>query len=248
MRSIFLTLVVVNVVVAALMFFRPPAGEVVVAASEDTPRGRQLVLLGERDEQVESPVRDRVPFPQSGDAGAESEGFVANARGEESFTGNTGSLCTFVGPFKAMLPAEYFSEHLSALEVSSQVLRMEVAGEPSYWVYQAPESSRKAALRKLHELQSKGIDSYVIPKGELEDGISFGLYSTPEGAQERLAEVQARGYEVKIKRNDRTFEEVWVSLKSEDAQKVGQDLWFELMNREDGLEKRQNFCPAVASE
>lgn len=254
MRSIFLSLIVLNV--ALFVFYWLQSGSVSVAAEEGAAEvvrsgdAQLLVLLDELEATELSEMlaaKARVQFqPEGVVSGGELPDALLPAELEAPLP--EASMCTYVGPFKALLPAEYFVEHLSALEVAAEVQRVEVPGEPSFWVYQAPESSRKAALRKLHELQAKGVDSYVIPKGDLENGISYGLYNREARAKDRLAVILKKGYAAEIRRVDRAFEEVWVSLGVSEAEKVGQELWFELMNREDGLEKRQNFCPDVASE
>jgi len=163
-----------------------------------------------------------------------------------SESGEGGALCSMVGPFKAVLPAEYFVEHLLALDVVAAVERLEVSSGVGFWVYQQPRASKKEALRRLHELQAAGLDSYVIPKGELENGVSFGFFSDRRGAEARLAEVQVLGYEVLLKEVSRSYEEIWVVLGALESAKVGDELWLTLLNREVGLEMRQNFCPGVA--
>ncbi len=246
MRSIFLSLVIVNVILFAFHWVgRGESAQSVPAVTLPPQESELLVLLEELESEALAEMyaeRERIQF--SAEVLSSSEEVSPVLESELP----AGPMCTYVGPFKALLPAEYFVEHLSALEVLAEVQRVEVPGTPSYWVHQQPQSSRKAALRRLHELQAKNIDSYVIPKGDLENGISFGLYNKQERAERRLSEIQARGYQAEMRRVDRTFEEVWVSLGVDEAEKVGQELWFELMNREDGLEKRQNFCPDVASE
>lgn len=253
MRSIFLSLVVVNVALFAFYWFQPQGEPVadIAAIEEPSHESELLVLLEELESEALAEMfaaKERVQFsakPLSvGVAVGAADGEPPVLEPEKPVQ----PMCTYVGPFKALLPAEYFVEHLSALEVSAEVQRVEVPGSPSFWVHQQPQSSRKAALRKLHELQAKNIDSYVIPKGDLENGISFGLYNKLESANRRLNGIHAKGYQAEVRRVDRTFEEVWVSLAVGEAEKVGQELWFELMNREDGLEKRQNFCPDVASD
>ena len=156
------------------------------------------------------------------------------------------ALCSMVGPFKKILHAEYFVEHLQALDVQAKVERLEVSSGAGFWVYQQPLVSKKEALRRLHELQAAGLDSYVIPKGELENGVSFGFFSDRRGAEFRLAEVQALGYDVLLKEVARSYEEVWVLLEAAESEKIGDELWLTLLNREAGLEMRQNFCPGVA--
>lgn len=228
MRWIFLSLLLANAIYFAFMWRQPEvvsANAVPVAVDE----GRSLVLLEEKE--VENHALSSM-----------------KSRAVEGQVKRSSDLCTLVGPFNELLRAEYFQEHLRSLGVVSQVKLLEVPGASSYWVYQSPQPSRKAALRRLQELQAKGLDSYVIPKGELENGISFGLYSVERGAQQRLTQIIDLGYEASIRKVDRTVEEIWVSMRAPETDRIGDELWFELLNREEGLEMRQNFCPAVASE
>lgn len=271
MRAIFITLVVVNLIVLAVFWLRSPepARSQVVSPVPSPGSAGNLVLLSESpdegaslseadDLETASPVvsaegvsvvasdfgppdaRHELSSQETVDEWIESKGGADLSGGR--------AICTLVGPFKKRLPAEYFVERLGALDVSASVELLEVPGDPGFWVYQEPESSRKAALRRLHELQAKGIDSYVIPKGELENGISFGLFSDRNRAEEQLEVVHGSGYAADIRVVARSFEEIWVSMAGGQAEKIGDERWLELLNREDGLEKRQNFCPDVASE
>ncbi|MYM65206.1 SPOR domain-containing protein [Pseudomaricurvus sp. HS19] len=243
MRSIFILLLAVNLLVFGGLWWKGQQAKVPVAVvppAAELLAGEPLVLLSEvSEQQLQEFSADRIsmlepdPAAGAGDDGGEAAPVQP--------------LCEFVGPFPGQLEAENFDEHLGALDVAAQVRRVEVQGEPSYWVYRAPEVSRKEALRRLHELQAKGIDSYVIPKGELENGISFGVFSRLQGAEARLAEVKRLGYAADIHRMERTYEETWVVLGAGEEAKLGQELWLELLNREEGLERRQNFCPDVAS-
>jgi len=230
MRWIFMSLLAANLVLAG-WYWWGGADEISVLPLVNT-RGAAagIDLLSEvapRDRGGVAERRLRVPSEDAQDGGA---------------------LCSMVGPFKAMLPAEYFVEHLQALEVGSSVERLEVSSGAGYWVYQQPRASKKEALRRLHELQTAGLDSYVIPKGELENGVSFGFFSDRRGAEARLAEVQGLGYQVLLKEVARSYEEIWVVLVAPESAKIGDELWLTLLNREAGLEMRQNFCPGVAHE
>ncbi|WP_439136339.1 SPOR domain-containing protein [Pseudomaricurvus sp.] len=277
MRAIFISLVVVNLVVLAVFWLREPEPIVSpddVPAIPSESAG-SLTLLSELPdggaslEVVEGAAggasASAVALPDnrvsavSGGPGSEGvrhelssqavvDEWVESRAVSGVQDGDERAVCTLVGPFKEPLPAEYFVERLGALDVKASVELLEVPGDPGFWVYQAPESSRKAALRRLHELQAKGIDSYVIPKGELENGISFGLFSDRGRAEEQLESVQSSGYQADIRTVPRSFEEIWVSMAAGEAEKIGSERWLELLNREDDLEKRQNFCPDVASE
>lgn len=266
MRAIFITLVAINLVLFAVLWLQAPESEVSPAVAPVVPSesAGQLKLLSELPDGGASlgAAGGRAGLPEGGsseDGDFESPEVRHTLSSQvevnqwvesrvESGAQDKRAVCTLVGPFKDRLAAEYFVERLGALDVVSSIEMLEVPGDPGFWVYQSPEVSRKAALRRLHELQAKGIDSYVIPKGDLENGISFGLFSDRSRAEEQLEVVKSSGYEANIRTVARSFEEIWVSMVGGEAEKIGSEGWFELLNREEDLEKRQNFCPAVASE
>ena len=157
-------------------------------------------------------------------------------------------LCTLIGPFGKLLNAEYFVERLQAFDVVGKVQEIEVPGEVGYWVYLPSLSTRKEAFDKLRELQSKGIDSYVIPRGELENGISFGMFSRENLAKQRLQDMKNQGYAAELQAVERSYKEVWVVLQPGQSQQLDPQSWQSIMANESGLERRQNYCPAVASE
>lgn len=156
-------------------------------------------------------------------------------------------LCTLVGPFAETSSAENLLERLSSLDVKGRIEGVEVSDGEGYWVYLPPELSHKAALRRLHELQAKKVDSYIIPRGELAMGISLGMFSQEEHARQRREELEALGYEAQIEEISRTHRETWISLPLSQAARVADGFWVELLSDQPGLEKRQNFCPGVAS-
>jgi len=161
---------------------------------------------------------------------------------------STEPLCTLVGPFEKILNAEYFVERLQALDVQGQVQEVEVPGELGYWVYLPSLSSRKEAFDTLRELQSKGIDSYVIPRGDLENGISFGMFSQENLAKRRLEDMRKQGYAAELQAVERSYKETWVVLQPGQSQLLDPESWQRVLANENGLERRQNYCPPVASE
>jgi hypothetical protein len=160
----------------------------------------------------------------------------------------TAPLCTLIGPFEKLLRAEYFVERLQALDVVGKVQEVEIPGEVGFWVYLPSLSTRKEAFDKLRELQSKGIDSYVIPRGDLENGISFGMFSQATLAKQRLADMRSQGYGAELQEVERSYKEIWVILQPGQSQQLDPESWQSVLAEETGLERRQNYCPAVASE
>lgn len=226
MRWIFISLLLINVGFFLWWWLPEPVAEVVSVKNslQLTPVG-ELKMLSEMD----AGTVERLAL--SVDAGDVGE-----------------ALCTLVGPFSELVVAENVVENLQALEISLSLRNIEVPEGSSYWVYLPPEESRKTALRKLRELQAKGIDSYVIPKGDLANGISFGMFSRKILADRRLEDMNSQGYGAKLHEVKRSHSEVWVMLEAGESEKVSEEFWQKLAEREESLERRENFCLGVASE
>ena len=157
-------------------------------------------------------------------------------------------FCTMIGPYSQLLQAEYAVERLTALGVPAHITPVEIKDGESYWVYLRPEVSEKEALRRLYELQKKNIESHIITKGELSNGISFGRFADYSDAEGRSAEIKKQGYEVDIKMLPKMIQETWVVIDTGFAEKIDETVWADLLSQESTLEKRQNFCLGVASQ
>jgi len=157
-------------------------------------------------------------------------------------------LCDMVGPFEDKPQAELFLERLTAIDIAAQIKDLELPAGLRYQVYLAPEASRKAALRKLTELQAKQVDSYIIPKGELANGISLGLFSREPLAQDHLSKMRSIGLNPEMKVIERTYWETWVMLEPGEAGEMSTLSWERVLEGMNDLERRQNFCLDVASQ
>jgi hypothetical protein len=164
-------------------------------------------------------------------------------------TSQEAALCTLVGPFSKVLSAEYFVERLTTMELKATVESLEIPGEPGYWVFLPSQGTSKQAFAVLRELQAKGIDSFVIPKGDQENGISIGMFNQKALAEQRLEEMKKKGYATEMTEIVRSVKETWVVLPPGQANQLSAETWQQMMyDEEDNLERRQNFCPAVASQ
>ena len=163
-----------------------------------------------------------------------------------SFADGPPGQCQLIGPFAELLHAEYLIERLAGLDVAATIKNIEIADGKNYWVYLKPEMSEKEALRKLYEVQAKSIDSYIIPTGELANGISFGQFGNAKDATERADKIRGQGYAAEIKEIPKSHSEVWVEIKDKSEQKISSEQWLELLKEENGIERRQNYCLGVA--
>lgn len=165
---------------------------------------------------------------------------------DESTQEDKPKLCEIVGPFEGEKQAKDMVERLRAWDVKSEVRSLQLPAGPGYWVYLEPEANRKAALRKLAELQSRGVDSYVIPKGELEHGISLGMFSKKALADARMVEAESMGLTPRMQTIERTYREVWVMLNHQEDEKMSEISWSRVLDEKKVLQRRENFCLGVA--
>lgn len=229
MRLIFLLLLLINI---ALLFWRfglglpeqyQGGGPVSGVPAKDPPLpGRKLQLLSES-----TPTES---------AGRAQEATIARA-----------PMCKMVGPFDTEQAANILIERLSVLDVAAQVHPVELSSGKGHWVYFPAQSSREAARQRLAQLQSRGVDSYIIPKGDLKNGISLGVFSEKALADARVAELQAMGYAPKVQIIDRSYEEIWVMLPPGEEQKIGGSTWQKLIYVDFSLQEQENLCLDVAS-
>ncbi|WP_075186046.1 SPOR domain-containing protein [Teredinibacter haidensis] len=240
MRWIFFTLLFFNVLALAwgVAFYEP--GQQVVT-SKPAPfaykRVAPLVLLSEGASLVD------------GEQNLVGVSSVVNTSSGPSYPTKDGKpLCDMVGPFKDREQAQTFTERLAAIDIRSEIKELEIPAGARYQVYLPPEASHKAALRKLAELQAKKVDSYIIPKGELANGISLGMFSREELAKQQLVEAKAIGLDAEVNIIERTYWEIWTMLTPGEGGKMSNMAWSRAMEGINGLERRQNFCLDVASQ
>src|SRR5690554_4234440 len=234
MRAICVALVAINILALSIQLFigAPDLGADRHAYGPATGE-HDLVLLAERS------GTQPASAPRPSRPAAEPD--------RSSEHGQKGALCELIGPFGDVERAEHLVQRLRALEIPARREEIEVPAGARYWVHLGPELSQNAALRRLHELQAKNIDSYIIPRGELALGISLGMFSRPELAKQRQQELQAMDYDAKVLKISRTQRELWVSLPAVQVAQLADSFWRELLDDQPELERRQNLCPGVAS-
>lgn len=157
------------------------------------------------------------------------------------------ALCLMVGAFASAMDASEFMMRLAALDVMSYEHPVDLSAGEGYWVYLRPSTNRDEARRRLAELQARGVDSYIIPKGELENGISLGVFTRRDLAEARLAELTRLGLSVNLHNIERSYREHWVMLGESEEHKLDESVWRSLLQENISLQRRQNLCSDVAS-
>ncbi|GAA5446233.1 hypothetical protein Misp06_04447 [Microbulbifer sp. NBRC 101763] len=229
MRWIALFLLILNLGVFAWFMAASPAndGTVSVVSPGRGTEIQEIVLVSEISPEQLPPVEE------------ETAPLATEVSGEQ--------LCTLIGPF----PEEYLGkdivERLSALQVSASLREIQMQGQMRYWVFLPPLNSRREAFNRLRELQAQGIDSYVIPKGALADGISFGIFSERERAEGLAEELAEKGIGAQFREEPQTHMERWIMLAPGQAERLAGEFWQHLQEEHPKLDRRRNLCSEVAS-
>ncbi len=133
--------------------------------------------------------------------------------------------CLIAGPFGNELAAGEMRQRLLALGVDSEVRAGQSGEYDDYWVHIPPLPSADGAMRLLRELQAQRIDSFVINKGELANGISLGLYSSREMVLSVSRRLQDAGYNVAVKPLPRQPEEWWLEIDASAEAVLDASFW-----------------------
>lgn len=89
----------------------------------------------------------------------------------------------------------------------------------STWVFLPPLASREAADARVREMQAANIDDiYVIPRGDMANAISLGLYSQNDTLQRRVSQLEGRGFAPSVLPRYRTATASWFDVTTSAAQ------------------------------
>lgn len=193
MRWLFVGVVVLNLLYFGWRLASPDYAAVeMVEMDEPQPYPAGLALLAE-----------------GGSAGAQ----VVPSTGTPSLSG-----CPAVGPWGSSDEARRVVDSLAAGGVKAAVRTVELKGAKVYWVYLPPFAERAQAMRKLRELQAKGIDSFVVSGGGDANAISLGSFTARDSALGIQSRLRGAGYAVDIREQQRDLQQTWVVLRDPAAQ------------------------------
>ena len=157
------------------------------------------------------------------------------------------TACLFLGSFEQEAQAKEVEQRLIALDIQSKVQEVDAAAGVDYWVYLAPLASRQASLRQLKELQARKIDSYIISQGDLQNGISLGIFPRMDSAESVMARLKDAGYEPAMRELSRSHRDFWVRIAPESRRLADDALLGELARDFGGLQHKIMPCEGIAT-
>jgi len=124
------------------------------------------------------------------------------------------TLCFTYGPFP---DGRQKDELLAWFEQRRVAVRQRLESDQDhalFWVYLSPGDSRDSAMAALEDLKRKGVTDYrLIERGDMQNAISLGLFSTQASVNRRLNELKDKGYQPIVVPHRDTRVVYWVDVK-----------------------------------
>ena len=156
--------------------------------------------------------------------------------------------CVWLGPLVDEKEAGQLQQRLLVMSIPARIINNKIEINPDYWVYMKPRANRDEASKLRKMLHAKKIDSFIINEGDLQNGLSLGLFSREQAAKKLQQNIYRAGYETDIRVVPRYRHEFWVELSEASDQWMEDELWQNLQQQFSLSEKRQNLCKGIATD
>lgn len=216
MRLIFALLLLANLAFFAWWYWLERPAAPPVAADPGVP---VLRLYGELDQDQRAALTGRQPAVEGGPAEAAGLPPAEDAPGiQEVLKAETRpaaqAVCASLGPFHAPEQAASAATRMRRLGYAPRLRSTGGQLRSGYWVYLPPYPSRDAAERVAGQLRARGVeDLYIVGGAENRNAISLGLFSTPERADRRAAQIGRLGFTPQIAERFRDATVYWLDYR-----------------------------------
>jgi hypothetical protein len=121
--------------------------------------------------------------------------------------------CFTLGPLTADAPVREMSRWLTQAGATVDVRTDERREVALYWVFFPPRTSRALAIAEVTRLRGEGVtDVIVVPKGDMANAVSLGVFSRTESRDRRMREMNQRGYQPSVSPRYRVKRASWIDM------------------------------------
>lgn len=175
-----------------------------------------------------------------------------NPQADAENNGDSARICSIIGNFGTVDDARAFLAELPSQDYKAE---LQLTGEtlaPLHRVFIPPLASLNIAAITLdglsEALEFKGleVESYLITRGMLANGIALGVYEQADRALEVSGQVLELGYPVEIEEIPRSSGEIQVMIEALDSLSLGSEEWLVLSTNRPGLQRTENLCETIA--
>ena len=160
--------------------------------------------------------------------------------------------CFTVASFSTTDDANSFISELGDLVFDARIDLTGEALSSQYRVYLPPLTSRGIATITLDSLSESleaaemQVETYLITRGPLENGIALGVFSQRENAVNALEAVQGLGFAPEIEEIPRSTGEIQVQLQLSELDVLENPEWAALAAARPDLTITENLCETIA--
>lgn len=242
MRLVLMLLVLANLgVFAWSQWYSEVAGNRMPQGRVDAGHGERLVLVSERGETPSDStgLAHTAPGPAHQDADSpEGKPEVAPQ-----------AVCATVGPFDQLDLARLAQQRLAELGKGARIRESGGQIRSGFWVHLPPFASRNAAKQVEAELRERGVrDLFIVTESEQRNAISLGLFTTPDRADQRAAEIGRLGFTPRVSERFRDATVYWVDFRESDDEPLEPESIGVAAAGDTVPEKQQVPCDRIAIE
>ena len=155
-------------------------------------------------------------------------------------------LCVSFGPFAEKEQADELSNWLQGKEIQTKQRGEGGKQDQYFWIYLSPGESEDEVMAAIEDLKGKGVKDYkLIDKGNLQNAISLGLFSTQSAVNNRLNELKNIGYQPIIVPYHKNESIIWVDARVDLKGADRENILSEFIN---GYPSRFNSIPVQCEE
>jgi hypothetical protein len=231
MRNIIITLILANIIFLVFTLWAPPQ----TGSRTEVSRARGMIpalqLLSEISTQ-----------------GFTEVGASAQEPGNPGYAAQGDTACLSIEGFTNLEDATEFTVLTAALDLEVELrLTGDLLG-PHFRVFLGPFPTREEAssaldaLKQRTETEREQVDSYLITRGALENGIAFGVFARQAEAQELQARLDRLGLAAEIDEVPRTDGEVSVVISETEMTEFSEAIWTQILLDIPYLSRRQILC------
>ena len=152
-------------------------------------------------------------------------------------------LCIGVGPFSDLFAGQAAVEQLVAINLEVQLTAVDqMVGRSDYRLMIPPARTLQDAFRKLRELKSQNIDSYVMTQGKDALGISLGVFSSQALATIAKEKLELDGYDSVMVEIPRIVREFWIFDTGQNNLPLPEEVWQNLRIEHPEVEQKEVPC------
>lgn len=156
--------------------------------------------------------------------------------------------CEVLGPFEKRRHAVSATEQFKRAGVESVIRPVSVEKQLGYWVLVPQAESRIVAIENMKTLKAAGYDDlWMFNKGELENAISLGLYTSRNRAEQFRNKVDSTGLNPVVKPRTVSNPEFWVEVELLPRSRKKSVLWNDLLTQYPETRRATISCGSIAA-